>query len=185
MNIKGKIVTLRQMTRGDMQMICDMFNDPEMENQVVGWAFPLSIEQQELWFENNINDNKNFRFVIETVEDGALGVATLTDLDWKNRTATHGIKLASAERRTKGIGTDSVMAIMRYAFDELGLHRLDSARFVTNKASEALYNKCGWTVEGIKRKCIFKRGEWRDLVLFGILEEDYRSMLENNHYWDL
>ena len=51
MNIKGKIVTLRQMARDDMQMICDMFNDPELENLVVGWAFPLSIEQQQQWLD--------------------------------------------------------------------------------------------------------------------------------------
>ena len=174
MNIKGRIVTLRQMTRDDMQMICDMFNDPELENLVVGWAFPLSIEQQQQWFEKNINDNKNFRFVIET----------LTGIDWKNRRATHGIKLANKDRRTKGIGTDSVMAIMRYAFDELGLHRLDGSWFDSNVASKALYTKCGWKAEGIKRDYIYKRGEWRDLTVVGVLESDYRELIAKNHYWD-
>lgn len=52
-------------------------------------------------------------------------MATLRDIDWKNRKAHHGMKLANKERRGKGIGTDTVMAIMRYAFDELGLNRLD------------------------------------------------------------
>lgn len=36
MNIKGKKVTLRQMSLADMEMICDMFNDPELEDLVVG-----------------------------------------------------------------------------------------------------------------------------------------------------
>ena len=184
MNIKGRVVTLRQMTRNDMQMICDMFNDPELEDLVVGWAFPLSIEQQQLWFERNINDNKNFRFVIETAEDGPVGIATLTGIDWKNRRATHGIKLANKERRTKGIGTDSVMAIMRYAFDELGLHRLDTSRFDSNVASKALYTKCGWKAEGVRREYIFKRGQWRDLTVVGILESEYRDLIAENHYWD-
>ena len=53
MNIKGKIVTLRAITQNDLQLICDMFNDPELENLVVGWAFPISIEQQKKWFENH------------------------------------------------------------------------------------------------------------------------------------
>ena len=184
MNIKGKIITLRQMTRGDMQMICDMFNDPELEELVVGWAFPLSIEQQQQWFEKNINDNKNFRFVIDTPEDGAVGIATLTGIDWKNRRATHGIKLANKERRTKGIGTDAVMAIMRYAFDELGLHRLDGSWFDSNTASKALYTKCGWKAEGVRRDYIYKRGEWRDLTVVGVLESDYRELIAKNHYWD-
>lgn len=184
MNIKGKIVTLRQMSKDDMQMICDMFNDPELENCVVGWAFPLSIEQQQRWYEKNIDNNRSYRFVIETEEDGAVGVATLVDIDWKNRRAEHGIKLANVETRTKGIGTDTVMAIMRYAFDELGLHRLDGAWFDFNAASIALYKKCGWKEEGIRREYVFKHGEWRDLTVVGVLESDYRKLIESNHYWD-
>ena len=184
MNIKGKIVTLRQMTKVDLQMICDIFNNPELENLVVGWAFPLSIEQQMQWFEKNIGDQRNLRFIIETPDDGAVGIATLVDIDWKNRRATHGIKLANKEIRTKGIGTDSVMAIMRYAFDELGLHRLDGAWFDFNTASKALYTKCGWKEEGVRREYVYKQGQWRDLTIVGILELDYRKLIEANRYWD-
>ena len=185
MNIKGKKVTLRAMTRDDMQLICDMFNDPELEDVVVGWAFPLSIEQQNRWFDNNLSSNGlNHRFVVETEEDGAIGISTLTDIDWKNRTAMHGIKLANKQFRTKGIGTDTVMATMRYAFDELGLHRLDGCWFDANIASKRLYTKCGWKEEGVRRECIFKHCEWRDLTMVGILDSDYHNLINENHYWD-
>lgn len=184
MNIKGKIVTLRAMSKDDLEMICDMFNDPELENFVVGWSFPLSYEQQNAWFEKNMNDKKNFRFVIEVSEDGAVGIATLTNIDWKNRTATHGIKLANKKNRTKGIGTDTVMAIMRYAFDELGLHRLDGSWFDENVASKGLYKKCGWKEEGVKRSCVYKHGRWHDLTVVGALESDYREAVERLKYWE-
>lgn len=184
MNIKGKIVTLRQMTQSDLQMVCDMFNDPELENFVVGWAFPLSIEQQRQWFEKNIGDQRNFRFVIESPEDGPVGIATLVDIDWKNRRATHGIKLANKERRSKGIGTDTVMAIMRYAFDELGLHRLDGSWFDFNVASKGLYAKCGWKEEGVLREYVYKQGKWRDLTTVGVLESDYRKLIADKDYWN-
>ena len=184
MNIKGKFVTLRAMTKADMPMICDMFNDPEMENLVVGWAFPLSLEQQETWFEKNIGDQKNFRFVIETEEDGAVGIVTLTNIDWKNKHATHGIKLQNRKYRTKGIGTDAVMAIERYAFDELGLHRLNGAWFEDNIASKKLYMKCGWKEEGRYREYIYKHGAWRDLIPTSVLASDYRKLVAENHYWE-
>lgn len=184
MNIYGKKVILRAMEKNDCEMIREIFNDPEIENLVVGWAFPISSYAQEQWFINHYADQMNFRFVIETPEDGAVGIATLTEIDWKNRRAMHGIKLSNKKFHSKGIGTDAVMAIMRYAFDELGLNRLDGSWFDDNAASKGMYTKCGWVVEGIKREYIFKRGEYRDLVIVGILASEYYSLIERNHYWD-
>lgn len=101
MEIKGKFVTLRAPRREGMQLICDMFNDPELENCVVGWAFPLSIEQQNAWSDKNMGDPNNLGFIIDTPEDGPVGVATLTNIDWKNRRASYGIKLATMEIEPK------------------------------------------------------------------------------------
>ena len=184
MNIYGKNVVLRAIEMEDCALIKDMFNDPEIESLVVGWAFPVSSYAEERWLEAHYNDRDAYRFVIDTEENGAIGILTLTEIDWKNRRATHGIKLANKERRTKGIGTDSVMAIMRYAFDELGLHRLDGSWFDFNAPSKGLYTKCGWKEEGIKREYVYKRGSWRDLTIVGILESDYRALISENHYWD-
>ena len=184
MNIYGKRVVLRAMEKSDCELIRGMFNDPEIEDLVVGWAFPVSAFAQEKWLETHYNDQKSFRFVIETKEDGPLGIATLTDIDWKKRRATHGIKLANKAHRSKGVGTDTVMAIMKYAFDELGLHRLDGSRFGTNEASKRLYDKCGWIDEGIKREYVYKGGQFRDLTMMGILSSDYYSLIEKTHYWE-
>lgn len=184
MNIKGHKVTLRAMELSDCSMVCQMFNDPEMENLVAGWAFPISEYAQKKWLENHYGDQTNFRFVIETEEDGPVGIATLMDIDWKNRKADHGMKLANRKHRSKGIGTDTVMAIMRYAFDELGLNRLEGSWFADNVASRGMYMKCGWVEEGIRREYIYKGGKYRDLVLTGILASEYYKLIQSNHYWD-
>lgn len=183
MNIYGKKVVLRAMEPSDCELVRKMFNDPEIEDLVVGWAFPLSQYAQEKWFEKHYCD-QDFRFIIETEEDGAVGVATLLDIDWKNRMAQHGIKLANKERRGKGVGTDTVMAIMRYAFDELGFNRLNGSWFPENIASKSMYMKCGWKEEGIRRNYIYKHGKYRDLVETGILAEEYYELIKQNNYWE-
>ena len=76
------------------------------------------------------------------------------------------------------------MAIMRYAFDELDLNRLDGSWFSDNLQSKYMYMKCGWTEEGVRRSYIFKRGKFRDLVVTGILAQDYYALIEKEHYWD-
>lgn len=183
MNIYGKKVILRAIEKDDCEMIKYMFNEPEIENLVVGWAFPVSSYAQEQWLSKHYNDQSNFRFVIETKADGPVGIATLTNIDWKNRKATHGIKIDARENRTKGIGTDTVMAIMRYAFDELGLHRLDGSWFDFNEASKRVYTKCGWKEEGVRREYIYKKGKFRDLTIVGILESEYRELIDRTQYW--
>lgn len=184
MNIIGKKVIIRAMEQADCEMARKMFNDPEIESLVTGWAFPLSSYAQERWFEDHYGDKTSFRFVIETAEDGPVGIATLVDIDWKNRRAGQGIKLASKEYRSKGIGTDTVMAIMRYAFDELGLNRLDSSWLEDNNVSRAMYKKLGWVEEGVKRQCIYKQGRYKDLVVGGILASEYYDLVKKNHYWE-
>lgn len=183
MNIYGKKVMLRAMEMSDCKMVREMFNDPEMEKLVVGWTFPLSEYAQEKWYEKHYAD-QDFRFIIETKDEGAVGVATLIDIDWKNRMAQHGIKLANKDIRGKGIGTDAVMAIMRYAFDELGLNRLNGSWFVENIPSKTMYMKCGWKEEGIRRKYIYKNGNFHDLVETGILAEEYYDLIKKIGYWN-
>lgn len=183
MNIYGKKVILRAMEPSDCEFVREMFNDPEMEKLVVGWAFPLSLYAQQKWYENHYNDD-NFRFIIEDKECGVVGIATLIDIDWKNRMAQHGIKIGNKALRGKGIGTDAVMAIMRYAFDELGMNRLNSSWFPDNLPSKNMYMKCGWKEEGVRRNYIYKNGRYHDLIETGILAEEYYELVRKNGYWD-
>lgn len=182
MNIYGKKVVLRAIEKSDAELIVSLFNDPNIENNVVGWAFPVSVFSQEKWMEHNQNDNNNQRFIIE-VNNESIGVISLTQIDWKNRSASYGIKLLNSERK-KGHGTDATLALLRYAFDELGLHRLNTTILTDNDASVKLHEKCGWTIEGTKKSSIFKNGIWKDLYIVGILEEDYRNLIQSNNYWN-
>lgn len=172
------------MRRDDMQMIVDMFNDPEMESLVSGWAFPLSLEQQNLWFDKHINDQTDLRFVIETPEDGAIGIDTIVDIDWKNRRAFHGLKIRSSNYRGKGAGKDTLFAAMRYAFDELGLHRLDGGWFDTNSVSRNFHLKYGWTEESLRKDYIYKRGKWHNWIDARMLASEYYVLVERTKYWD-
>jgi len=183
MNIKGKFVTLRAIEKSDLQMLQQMLNDPGVESKVVGWSFPVSFSQQENWY-STYNPSKELRLIIETETDGAVGYATLVNIDWKNRSATHGIKIADKQHRSKGVGTDAVMAIMKYAFEELQLMRLDGSWIADNLPSQNLYLKCGWKVEGVKEFAVFKGNRYHDLCITGITRDMYFDLIERNKYWE-
>lgn len=183
MNIVGKKVILRAIEEDDLELLRDMVNDSEIENLVVGWSIPVSKQAQKNWFDRSKNDHNNIRVIIEDKENGSVGMANIVNIDWKNRVAFHGIKISSKASRGKGIGTDAVMAIMRYAFDELQLNRLDGAIIDYNIPSKKLYSKCGWKDEGVKRKYIYKNGKYHDLIILGILKEEYYELVRQTNYW--
>ncbi|WP_203522500.1 GNAT family N-acetyltransferase [Fusobacterium sp. IOR10] len=183
MNIEGKLVTLRAIEKEDLEFMRTMLNDSEMENLVVGWAFPVSKYQQEKWYENNIQNQNNLRFIIEDKFGEVIGQANLSNIDWKNRKATRGIKLAKEKIRGKGFGTDAIMTLTKYAFEELQLNRLDIFILEENIVSQKLAIKTGVVIEGKKRNCIFKNGKYHNLLIGGILKSDYKKLIEKNNYW--
>lgn len=174
MNLKGEKVYLRAVEKEDMEFLRIMINNPEMEKNVVGWSFPVSKYEQEKWFENQIENKNNIRYIIEA-ENEKVGLVTITNIDWKNRKACHGIKLCSDNVRGKGYGTDTVMTIMKYAFEELQLNKLYSTILEYNIASLNLYKKCGWTTDGILRESTFKGNKYVNEIAVSILKKEYEE----------
>ena len=175
MNLIGKKVILREIEKEDCEFLKTMINDSETENNVVGWSFPISTKNQEEWYENQKYNKENQRFIIE-FEGKAIGLATLTDIDWKNRKATHGIKLYGENIKRRGLGTDTVQTIMKYAFEELQLNKLCGSILKTNIPSQKMFEKCGWKLEGTVRESVFKNNKYIDEIIIGILKEEYEKL---------
>lgn len=184
MEVRGKTIILRAIEADDLKQLNDWANDPEIQYALGGWHFPTSMQDQKKWFERLSASSVDQRFAIHTEELGLIGTANLVDIDWKNRHAFHGMLLGSKELRGKGIGLDTVMAVMRYAFDELGLERLDGSMIEYNAASLKLYlTKCGWKEEGRQRNWYYRQGRFWDRILVGVTRNDYAELCAASNYW--
>ena len=65
-------------------------------------------------------------------------------------------------------------SVFRFAFDELGLHRLQANVQPDNARSLALLRATGWREEGYARRYLKIGGRWRDHLMFAILAEETR-----------
>ena len=185
MSIPGKHVRLRAVEERDLPLLHAWANDEALWANLGGWRFPSGFEATKAWFASLRTDPLNHRFVIETRADGAvIGTANLVDIDWKNRHALHGMMLGPADLRGRGFGRDTVMAVMRYAFDELGLERLDGDIIEYNEASYRLYvGKCGWREEGRQRRWHYRQGRFWDRIIVGVTRADYADLINTTPYW--
>lgn len=172
MNLKEDKVLLRAVEKEDLSFLHVLINDAEIENMVVGWSFPVSMEKQEEWYKN-INTPNRITYAIE-YEDKIIGLAMITDIDWKNRNANIGIKICNNPQfRKKGIGTITVNLLLKYSFEELGLNMMWTNILDYNIPSQKLFEKCGFTLEGKKRECIYKNNKYNDLLFYCILKREY------------
>jgi ribosomal-protein-alanine N-acetyltransferase len=71
----------------------------------------------------------------------------------------------------RGLATAAVRAIVRIAFDDLGLHRIDAGTLVDNLGSQRVLAKNGFQRYGLAPRYLKIAGDWRDHTLFQLLNE--------------
>lgn len=185
MNLKGKKVILRAIEEEDLELLRNLTNDPDFEYMICGWSFPISKKDQETWYSHNSNTMTQVRYIIETPDEGAVGMIGLQQIDWKNGVATGGgMRIFKKEIRTRGLATDAWLTLMRYAFEELRLNRINGSALSYNEASKKVCEKVGFKVEGIQRQAIFRNGKFHDVIQMGCLRTDYYEKVSETNYWN-
>ncbi len=109
------------------------------------------------------------------IVDGAIaGNAGLVRVEWRDERAAIGYWLAE-EYQGRGVMTAAVAAVIDYAFDTLGLYRLELEAAVDNARSRAIAERLGFTAEGIRRGAQKQAGGRLDLVMYGLLAPDRQA----------
>ena len=75
----------------------------------------------------------------------------------------------------RGYMTEALQLMLRYAFEELHLHRLEANIQPGNVASMALVKRAGFVCEGYSRRYLKIGGRWRDHERWAILAEDWKA----------
>jgi [ribosomal protein S5]-alanine N-acetyltransferase len=73
----------------------------------------------------------------------------------------------------QGYMTKAVCALLRHAFLEMRLHRVEAACAPTNERSRRLLERLGFQREGFARAYLLIDGAWQDHLLFAMLERDF------------
>ncbi|RLL41769.1 N-acetyltransferase [Oceanobacillus piezotolerans] len=93
-------------------------------------------------------------------------------IDWSNKVAYIGYWLAD-EFQGKGIMTNSVRALIDYAFQDLQLNRVDIRAAYENKKSRAIPERLGFTKEGQIRQAEWLYDHYVDHIVYGMLQSEW------------
>jgi RimJ/RimL family protein N-acetyltransferase len=121
-------------------------------------------------------DPNGMEFRLRTLADDRLiGFVALHSIEWNNQAGLLSIGIGEAEYRDKGYGTDALRLILRYAFDELNLYRVGLDVIADNARAIRAYEKVGFRREGAIRGAVARDGKRFDLILMGVLREEWQE----------
>ncbi len=173
----GKTVRLVPLDKEDASTIARWTEDGEyLRLQDTGIARPHTAARVAADIEREADSETAFEFGIRRVGDDALiGTIGLFDVEWGNRTAWLGVGLGCHANRGKGYGSEAMRMVLRYAFSELNLHRVQLTVIGYNHRAIAMYERLGFVREGAYREFVDRDGARHDLFLYGLLRPEWRS----------
>ena len=104
---------------------------------------------------------------------GRVALANVVRGPWQNATLGYWIDRNAAGR---GHATRAVRLALAYAFDHVGLHRVQPAIIPRNLASRRVAEKVGFRLEGRALRYLKINGVWEDHDLYALTLEDWDRM---------
>lgn len=140
--------TLPHKTLDETQELLQRIQQYQEQRQGVSWAITL-------------RDNPS-----------VIGSVTLFHFDEGFHRAEIGYILNRAYWR-QGLTSEAVQAVLAYAFNDLGLNRVEAVVDAPNKKSRAFLHKLGFRLEGTFLQRYYWQGKFVDECLFGLLKGEW------------
>ena len=167
--LKGDVVYLRAIEKSDLQQLLDWRNHVEFRKFFREYR-ELNSENQERWFEQKVmGDKSTIMFSIVDLKTGELlGACGLCYIDWINRNADFSIYIGKDNLYIDDdFAIDAAKIMMKYAFDELNLHRLWTEIYDIDEKKKKMYDRLGFVLEGRHKETHWTEGKWVDSLYYG------------------
>lgn len=174
--LTGRRVRLRALEPADSEAMWRWYHDPEV-GRWMDSAPPISLAQN---IEKGQNRPRNtFEQMVLGIEtlDGRrlIGYVALGDTDFVHGEVTlQSIAIGDRDHWGGGYGSDALRVICRYAFEEMGLHRVMLWVVADNTAAVRAYQQAGFVEEGRRREAFRRAGKRYDFLMMGLLSPELR-----------
>ena len=163
---------LRSWTMNDVQSISRYANNRKIWLNLRNvFPNPYGEDHAKKWLVGIVGQSPETSFAIASADEAIGGIAFHPGQDVRRRTAEIGYWLGEPHWG-KGIATDAVRAVVKYAFAEFELTRVEAHVFEWNPASCRVLEKAGFKQEGRLRKRVTKDGKTIDEFLYALVRGD-------------
>lgn len=175
--IDGKNIRLGPLKKEYIPHYVKWFNDPEMV-QYLGMIRPMTLEDEEQWYENAIKNQNMIYFAILLMVDDKehlIGNCSVA-INWRSKLGHLGITIGEKNNWGKGYGTEAMQLLLNYCFQTLNMHKVELTVYDFNIRAFKSYVKIGFKKEGNHRKSHYVNGKYVDLIQMGLLKDEWKPM---------
>ncbi|NEX64031.1 GNAT family N-acetyltransferase [Noviherbaspirillum galbum] len=158
----------------DLDRLHAQKNDPEVAALLGGFGFGYSRAGLRNWLQSHSGRSDELLLAIRDRESRlCIGHVGLYKIDYRNQTCEFGIMIGDRAYWGKGIGRLATRFAVRYAFDELNMHRIELTLLATNERARALYASVGFREDGVLRQACYKGGRRLDVIVMSLLRDEF------------
>ena len=172
----GKTVTLRELRRSDAASLFAMLTTEEVSRFIS--PPPTTVDGFERFIVWTLRQRTAGTYACFAVTlkgcDTAIGIFQVRQTEPGFETAEWGFAIGSPFWGT-GVFVEGAGLMLEFAFDTLGIHRLEARSAVQNGRGNGALLKVGAVREGTLRKSFLRHGRYLDQVLYSIIDDDWRA----------
>jgi RimJ/RimL family protein N-acetyltransferase len=170
--LEGSRIRLWSLEKFDISQNYHWGNDPELVRLAGMDPAPKSLVDIERWFETVHTSTNQKMFTIKSHEGDYLGNISLTGIDYRTGCTEIGLFLGDRTQWQRGVGTEAVTMVTRFAFGQLRLHRVEARVLAFNERAQRLFERCGFVREGVLRQSHYADDTYHDVVVYARLATD-------------
>ena len=175
--LRGSRVRLTALTQSDLPTIVQWHQNPEFLRLFDALpAYPKTERVLTQWLDDTHKSTDTFLFAIRSLDnDELIGYVELDGILWTHQVSGVSIAIGETKHQGQGYGYEAMQLVLRFAFDELNLHRVQLTVFSYNKRAITLYEKLGFQREGVHREHLQRDGRRDDMYLYGLLRSEWED----------
>lgn len=160
--------TIRRMTEADLELVLSWRNHPDVRRYMYT-GHEITLENHTRWFSEVSKDAKRHLLIYQdrSIPMGFINIHEIASggiADWG---------FYAAPNSPKGTGRSLGNAALRYAFTEVGLHKLCGQVIAFNERSIKFHQSLGFLQEAILRQQHFDGHQYQDVYCFGLLAQEW------------
>lgn len=168
-------VTLRKLAEADLPLLLRLKEESWFGTHHISF---INAQDQDEWFHRITRSRDDLMLIAEDdklTHDKRVGLYKISSIDWINRTYVSGHDVF-CQARGKGYGHTVLEAGVDFGFEILNMNRIDTEVLENNLASLKTALNAGYQKEGIRRRAVYKCGQYLDSITLGITREDWLEL---------